>query len=561
MGILDDLLARGYLPVQLPPAFSSSTFASELPKFRRAWGTGKVPATLPSKYSVARSSFYRRTTSLLNPISFYFLAKEIATYWPQIEAHYQKTALSRSIPVFAESLRAIRLKKFSELYEEKISSAAGFRYALITDITSFFPTIYTHAIPWALHTKAIAKLNHEKVAKYFGNIIDDKCMGVQDRQTIGLPIGPDTSHIIAEIIAVAIDQQLAKELGKWPSGFRYVDDYFLFFNRREDAEKALAVLTKAISGYELQLNAAKTRIIEVRGLVEESWKYSMKKLIISPDRRQQRNDIHHYFEFMFSLESRAKDESLVKYGLKRLSSNIIKKSNWSIFEAYLLKCGFSFPNTLQVIAHILATYQHHAYPLNVEAIERFCNSLIPSAAESDHHGEVSWLLWICKELVIPVDEVGVKAVQKMGNAVCTLILLDMRNAQIIKSGLDMTSLSQYATAEALTGPDWILAYEAGKREWLGNTNDQFITDHKYFGSLNNAGVSFYEEDAKLPPIFEFIDKPDDPAEFDFDTDVPIEKNFEFDDMDEEYFDSAESDKADSDEESSDEDDEDGETDF
>lgn len=151
MGIFGDLLAKGYLPVQLAPAFSSSTFASELSQFEAAWGSGKPSATLPGKYSVARSSFYRRHTALVNPIGFYFLAKEVANYWPQIEKHYQKSSPSRSVPTFAEPLRAIRLNKFSELYEDKITSAAGFKYAPITDITSFFPTIYTHAIPWALH--------------------------------------------------------------------------------------------------------------------------------------------------------------------------------------------------------------------------------------------------------------------------------------------------------------------------------------------------------------------------------------------------------------------------
>jgi hypothetical protein len=564
MGILDDLLARGYLPVQLPPAFSSSTFASELPAFESAWSNGKPPATLPSKYSVARSSFYRRHTALVNPIGFFFLAKEVATYWPQIEKHYQKSSLSRSVPTFAESLRAIRLKKFSELHEEKITSAAGFKYALITDITSFFPTIYTHAIPWALHTKARAKVERTKSARYFGNILDDKCMGLQDRQTIGLPIGPDTSHIIAEIIAVAIDQQFEIEFGHAPDGFRYVDDFFLFFGRHEDAEKALAILTRTVGRFELQLNAAKTRIIEVKALVEESWKYSMKKLVISADRRQQRNDIHHYFEFMFSLEQRAKDESLVKYGLKRISSKIVKKSNWPVFEAYLLKCGFSFPNTIQVLAHILATYRHHDYALNIDAIARFCNTLIPTAAGSDHHGEVSWLLWICKELGIDVGKEGIKAVLGMGNAVCTLILLDMKSEGIIKAALDRSSLRQYAVAEALTGPDWILAYEGGRREWLGNTNDKFIGEHHYFGPLNDAGVVFYDDEKRLPPIFEFkeaVRKSGTP--FDFDTDVAIEENFKFDDMDEEYFDSAESqdENADSEDNDDGEDDEDSETDF
>ena len=99
-------------------------------------------------------------------------------------------------------------------------------------MTSFFPTIYTHTIPWALHTKPVAKANKGKGKKspqLLGNLLDIRCMSLQDGQTIGLPIGPDTSHILAELIRVAIDLELHSQLSSWPPGFRYVDDFFLFF--------------------------------------------------------------------------------------------------------------------------------------------------------------------------------------------------------------------------------------------------------------------------------------------------------------------------------------------
>ena len=98
-----------------------------------------------------------------------------------------------------------------------------------------------------------------------------------------------------------------------------------------------------------------------------------------------------------SLEKKFRDESLIKYGLKQISSSIIKTSNWDIFEAYLLKCGYGFPNTLQVIVTIFSTYNHYSYPLSKKAIQRFCNNLIKIHAVSDHHSEVSWLLWLCKK--------------------------------------------------------------------------------------------------------------------------------------------------------------------
>ena len=163
MGVLEDLLQRGYLPIQLPPGFSSSTFSSAT---NLLWPQNAPPSTVAEKYSVARSSYYRSTTAIVNPIGFFYLASDIATHWAQIEAHYQKSQLSRSIPSVgsADSLRAIDLPRFSALHEEKIVASSGYKYALVTDVTSYFPAIYTHSIPWALHGKAVAKAHQHPCA-------------------------------------------------------------------------------------------------------------------------------------------------------------------------------------------------------------------------------------------------------------------------------------------------------------------------------------------------------------------------------------------------------------
>lgn len=539
MDKLKELLHKGYFPIQLPPCFTSKQFADSYNNIEGRWNAQRTPDCRPEKFSVARSSYYRRITSILNPVGYYFLAKEVSNYWDDIQRHYRKSRLSLSKPTINPSLRAIEISRFSDLYEAKITRSTGFRYVLITDITGFFPTIYTHTIPWALHGKSEAKNNHSKSPEFYGNILDGKCMGVQDRQTIGLPIGPDTSHIIAEIIATSIDKEIKESLGYWPKGFRYVDDFYLFFDTREEAEKALSEVTKAVSNYELQINPSKTKIIEVKELVEESWKYSVKKLKISNKKKKQREDIHNYFESIFSLEKKFKDESLIKYGLKQISSSIIKKSNWEIFEAYLIKCGFGFPNTLQVITTILSTYNHHQYPLNKQAIQRFCNNSITLHAISDHHSEVSWLLWLCKELNLNLIRKAIREVEGMPGSVCALIILDMFHSGQIRTNLRISYLRQYSCSEALYQSNWLLAYEAGRRKWLNNENTSFISSDHFFGALLNEDIGFYDGDIKCKPIFEFKRDSNHIENLDifFDSDDHIEDFFEFDEMDEEYFDS------------------------
>ncbi|WP_122740197.1 RNA-directed DNA polymerase [Pseudomonas viridiflava] len=548
---LQDLLAKGYFPIQLPVGFGTKPLADKIEQIKAVWDAAtakQAGASQAEKFSVARSSYSRRTTSIPNPVSFYALAKEICEYWPQIQAHYDKSKISRSIPGTDGTLRAIELTKFSDLYEARVCQSAGARYALVTDISSYFPTVYTHTIPWALHTKSVAKANKtKKTPDFFGNILDSRCMGTQDGQTIGLPIGPDTSHIIAEIIGVSIDEAIRAELGEWPNGFRYVDDFTFFFNKREEAEKALAIIIKCVSAYELQINASKTKIVEVRELVQESWKYSLKKLTVSARKRQQKDDIHHYFEMLFSLESRFKDESLVKYGLKQLSSTIVKKSNWAIAEAYILKCGYGFPNTLQVITQILATYHRYDYPMNMPALRAFSRNLLGSAAAANHHSETAWLLWLCKELSIHLDAPLILQVLQMESSVCSLIALDLIHSGLVDGEVDLATLPGLPVTEhALKGNNWLLAYEGGYRQWLGNSDVAFIKADPCFEALLDADIRFYDDEARLPPIFQL--RVDAAQAVDFDSDDEIDSEFEFDNMDEEYFDSTAPDAEEEDEE-------------
>ena len=255
-------LAKGYFPVQLPPGFSTESFAKAHKKVGKSWASLKPPTTRLEKFSVARTSYHRRIIGIPSPVAFYRLVVEIANYWSQIQKHYRKSKISLSQPKLKPADRAIQLTKFNALDEIRVLKSSGYRYALVTDISRYFPTIYTHVIPWALHGKEEAKKNTKKLtAKYFGNILDNRSMGLQSWQTISIPIGPDSSHVIAELIGTAIDVDLKNELGYWPAGYRYVDDYYLFFETRGDAERALAHLARLMSNYELQINADKTKIV------------------------------------------------------------------------------------------------------------------------------------------------------------------------------------------------------------------------------------------------------------------------------------------------------------
>ena len=70
-------------------------------------------------------------------------------------------------------------------------------------------------------------------------------------------MGPDTSFLLAEVIASAIDTELVQSVGEL-KGTRYIDDYHLYFGSVADAEGALAELHRVAGQFQIDINDLKT---------------------------------------------------------------------------------------------------------------------------------------------------------------------------------------------------------------------------------------------------------------------------------------------------------------
>jgi len=147
------------------------------------------------------------------------------------------------------------------------------------------PTIYTHSIAWALHGKAWCKLNaQDALKKTLGDKIEALVRKGQDGQSLGIPLGPDTSIVIAEIIGAAIDQELEAELLiSQETAFRYTDDFFLGLRDGRTSERTIARLSAALSTYELELNSEKTRVVTPATRAEPDWALDISQFRLPAD--------------------------------------------------------------------------------------------------------------------------------------------------------------------------------------------------------------------------------------------------------------------------------------
>ena len=243
---IENLLRKGYFPKELPPPFTTKYFSKNFQSIDASWNkiksqVGREDSKLFKKnfkkkfessrcvtFSLPKKKFSRRTIEIPNPFHHSILCKSICDNWEEIDNFCQKSKISLSRPVINTSKggRAVKmLKTFSDFGRECLINSFDKLYELKTDISWFYPTFYTHTIPWALHGKKTAKSDRSN--SLFGNTLDTDIRNCKHGQTTGIPIGPDTSHIIAEIVTCGIDQLLTEKL-KSIKGYRWYDDSWLY---------------------------------------------------------------------------------------------------------------------------------------------------------------------------------------------------------------------------------------------------------------------------------------------------------------------------------------------
>src|SRR5438445_12334625 len=127
-----DLVDKGYFPVEIPPAFSTSSFASV---------SGYLPANLDTFiarssrcafHSVPRLQHHRRLLGIPNPLHQLKLAVVLEQHWAQLEAHMNGSTLSMTrleyVPGSERGLK--RAFDFDDLDRERIVRSSTSRFLL-----------------------------------------------------------------------------------------------------------------------------------------------------------------------------------------------------------------------------------------------------------------------------------------------------------------------------------------------------------------------------------------------------------------------------------------------
>lgn len=171
-----------------------------------------------------------------------------------------------NLKTFFSYKRYTQIYRFYEDYryqraEKKFSNLRKF------DIQSCFNSIYTHSIAWATNGgKSIYKQFFKcKEDGTFGYIWDSLMQKMNFSETNGIVIGPEFSRIFAEIILQYVDCCVENDLlakgYRWNVDYecyRYVDDYFFFYNNPNVLETANESFAHHLNEYKLSISKEKT---------------------------------------------------------------------------------------------------------------------------------------------------------------------------------------------------------------------------------------------------------------------------------------------------------------
>ncbi len=500
------LLERGYFPSEMPPPFHTSDLAKYRDSVLNAWPkvNQDYPATVYEVYSVPRIKRVRRNLAIVNPIAQVHLSRLVADEWVEIRKHLRKSKYALEVPeISADAARAVPRPDFSLVAFRRTEISADFDHALVSDISRFYGTLYTHAIAWALHTKAWCKLNLHQTAfkSSLGNRLDIATRKAQDNQTIGIPTGPDTSRIVSEIIGVAIDQfvQSTLKLDRNRS-FRHVDDWYIGFENAGQAEDAIATLATACRSFELELNADKTRTLHASSSVDAIWPTELREYAFPREAIGQAKALEHYLVKAFHYAAEYPGHNVLDFAVKRTASLRIFPDNWRGYETFLLKAARSNQTVVPTVVEILVSYNFNGFPLKRERIGKLIEDLVLKNAPLAHHAEVAWALFLAKALRISPSKAVAQAVSGLESSTCALLALDLRERGLIASSLDVSLWQQSMALQGLRSNMWLLTYEADLKGWMSGANANFVAADPYFGALKSRNISFYDTNKNVAHI-------------------------------------------------------------
>lgn len=457
------------------------------------------------QYENIRNINIPRLLAIPDPVAYRNLCKCLSENWDKLIEHFEKYTASHDYKISRIHIRKIKDSKiifvmgdYDEAYEQEIIDERnhlfemsykdfseddypepelliGKQYQVKADVSNCFPSIYTHAISWALAGKAHSKLH--KAGHWF-NDIDFYTRNLKSQETHGILIGPHASNLISEIILVVIDDELNK---KGYQFIRNIDDYTCFAESNEKAEKFLIDLASALKKFNLSLNQKKTEISKLPLASTENWVRKLNGFNnITNKEYLGFNDVRSYIDSAIDLMQKNKDNSaILKYAIKvlakkKLSPNALKYYLNTIHHLILI-----YPYLLNLVDEFVLK----SLEVSKDEIEKIAKNIFTMGTEKSINEATSHALYLAIKYNFKLGDALFDTVKDSKD--CVLLLLAFLHDKkycikpLLKPYKDLAELLKTDDFDEY----WLFIYEVLAKDKLP----------KYWKKMKESSVSFVQD--------------------------------------------------------------------
>lgn len=508
------IMEKGFYPENVPPVFVVKNFYDAVVDCN-LFDDHQLERTKPvalARYSDTKRGGQRRVFSTPNPLFFVDISVYLYKHRRRLSKALNRSKFSRSIPVFEKNFsRAIRIDTFSEFTAFRRKQLSTSRYIVKVDISRFYHSIYTHSISWAVHGKSQSKQDRKVESRAtYANRLDYLIRQSQDQQTIGIPVGPDTSRIVSELIAGAIDAEFERQVGSDVIAARLVDDVYIGASTLEEADSLLSAYRDAIRQFELDINENKTRVFEAKHDLEPFWPVSIRREVAGffsgGTGKGQKTDLTSYLDEIVRTANRENDEGIIKYTIRKMDDFKLWTTFWDCLEPFLIRVAVNFPHCLDYVARVVV-WRHRRFSIDNEKWEGVCRSTIAYHARLGNDSEVVWACWMIKEIGGKIPKSIVETIIRRCGPFSALLSIDLADSGSILGRFPSKLVYERIDNNPMLGNDWLLSYEA-ERSFGFRLNRRNRNDYSVFGDLIERDAQFYDTDA-IPFVFQGVERIDD----------------------------------------------------
>lgn len=459
--LYDRLIEYGLFSEKLPPIFDASSFLlyckdTSRPVFSDEWYQYVT-------YDSMRNINIPRAIGVPVPMGYERLCASLKNNWPKLQSYF--TAATTNQKHIVSRIHIRKMRDTDALFEMNYKNwkvdgtpepdlLIGKRYMVCADISSCFPSIYTHVIPWALVGKATAKSNRNSSLWY--NQFDHWAQVTKNGETHGILIGPHTSSILSEIVLCKIDEMLCS---KWEY-IRNIDDYCCYVKTQEQADEFLVNLNRALREYGLLLNHKKTKIVELPTGAVERWIRQIGCKSKYFERFQPYVDyteVQMFMDFCIELMSKNKENaSIILYGLKVLCGHKLTRNAKEILIKTVISLSLLYP----YIVPLLDQYVFTPYSVNPKTIEQYLKPIYEQYFAKNYYEACSYVLYYATKFDIDIKAFNVDEIICKNDCVLLLTaLIYSRKKNDVSSLKKLKDHAKQLKANGEFEEFWLFAYE------------------------------------------------------------------------------------------------------